>query len=194
VKRAALLSAAACVLAACASHRGDEPGRYTALPAQPDTAYDLPVGGPDSISIAIMDCRTAGCPVVNVLLDPDNYWQRTAEDGAYSGIAPGNLYASVKAAFEEQGFNDTGSVLDITKGNPVACPQYLGRGRIYYIHLGRGDAGGETGQRIDYDAGCSGSLDARRAQFVTEALAEMTDLTHIFEGAVTLEDDMGDEE
>jgi len=29
---------------------------------------------------------------------------------------------------------------------------------------------------------------------VTKALAEMSDLTHIFEGTVTLEDAMGDEE
>ena len=188
--RAAVLLAAGFALAACASRSADEAGRYASLPAQPAAAYELPTGGPHSISIAIMDCEAGGCPVVNVLLDPDNYWQRTAEDGAYSGIAPGDLYASVKAAFEDQGFDDTDSVLDITKDNPALCPQYLKRGQVYYIHLGRG----ETGQRIDYDTGCSGSLDARRVKFVTEALAEMTDLTYIFDGAVTLEDDMGDEE
>ncbi|WP_321490941.1 hypothetical protein [uncultured Hyphomonas sp.] len=188
--RRAILFAAVGALAACTSRGTDEAGRQAPLPAQPDTAYELPTGGPHSISISVMDCEAGGCPVVNVLLDPDNYWQRTAEDGAYSGIAPGNLYASVKAAFEDQGFDDTDSVLDITKDNPALCPQYLRRGRVYYIHLGRG----ETGQRIDYDTGCSGSLDARRAEFVTEALAEMPDLTHLFEGAVTLEDDMGDEE
>jgi hypothetical protein len=188
--RRALLLTAVGVLAACTSRGTDEAGRYAPLPAQPDAAYELPTGGPHSISISVMNCEAGGCPVVNVLLDPDNYWQRTAEDGAYSGIAPGDLYASVKAAFEDQGFDDTSSVLDITKDNPALCPQYLRRGRVYYIHLGRG----ETGQRIDYDTGCSGSLDARRIEFVTEALAEMSDLTHIFEGAVTREDDMGDEE
>jgi len=191
VIRSAALLAAACALAACASRSADEPGRYAPLPAEPDAAYELPTGGPESISISVMDCEMGGCPVVNVLLDPDNYWQRTAEDGAYSGIAPGDLYASVKAAFEDQGFNDTGSMLDITKDNPALCPQYLQRGRVYQIHLGRGD---KPGQRIDYDSGCSGSLDARRAEFVIEALAELSDLTHIFEGTVTLEDDMGDEE
>lgn len=188
--RSTSLLVAGLTLAACASHKAEEPSRYAPLAARPDTTYELPTGAPESISIAIMDCPETGCRIVNVLLDPDNYWQRTAEDGTYSGIAPGDLYASVKAAFEEQDFDDTDSVLDITKTNPVACPQYLGRGRVYYIHIGRG----ETGQRIDYDTGCSGSLDAHRAKSVTEALAEMTDLTHIFEGAVTLEDDMGDEE
>jgi len=190
VIRNLILLAAGFVLAACASRNADEADRYAPLPARPDAAYELPTGGPHSISISIMDCQTAGCPVVNVLLDPDNYWQRSAEDGAYSGIAPGDLYAAVKTAFEDQGFDDTDSVLDITKDIPALCPQYLQRGRVYYIHLGRGD----TGQRINYDTGCSGSLDARRAEFVTEALAEMSDLTHIFEGAVTVEDDMGDEE
>ena len=189
--RSVVLLVAGCALAACVSRDADAPGRYAPLPAQPDDAYELPTGGPDSISLSIMDCEACGCPVVNVLLDPDNYWQRTAEDGAYSGIAPSDLYASVKAAFEGQGFDDTGSVLDITKANPAACPQYLQRGRVYYIHLGRG---GAPGQRIDYDTGCSGSLDARRAEFVIGALAELSDLSHIFEGTVTLEDDMGDEE
>ncbi len=184
------LLAAGVALTACASRSADGPGRDAHLPAQPAKAYELPIGGPHSISIAIMDCQAGGCPVVNVLLDPDNYWQRSADDGAYSGIAPDGLYASVIAAFEDQGFDDTDSVLDITKDNPALCPQYLQRGRVYYMHIGRG----ETGQRIDYDTGCSGSLDARRAKFVTEALAEMTDLTHIFDGAVILEDDMGDEE
>jgi len=189
--RNAVLLTAVGLLAACASRGTDEASRYAPLPMQPDAAYDLPTGGPESISIAVMDCKMPGCPIVNVLLDPDNYWQRTSNDGAYSGIAPGDLYASVKSAFEDQGFDDVASVLDITKDNPAACPQYLQRGLVYYIHLGRG---GKPGQRINYDTGCSGSLDARRAEFVTEALAEMTDLTHIIDGAVTLEDDMGDEE
>ena len=189
--RRTVLLAAIGTLAACASRGADDASRYAPLPALPDAPYELPIGGPDSISLAIMDCKMAGCPVVNVLLDPDNYWQRTSEDGAYSGIAPGDLYASVKTAFEEQGFDDVGSVLDITKDNPAACPQYLQRGLVYFIHIGRGE---QAGQRINYDTGCSGSLDARRAEFVTEALAEMSDLTHIIDGAVTLEDDMGDEE
>ena len=177
-------------LAACASHSADMPSRYAPQPAVPEAAYELPTGGPGTISISIMDCSTGACPVVNVMLDPDNYWQRTAEDGAYSGIAPGNLYEDVAEAFEAQGFDDADSVLDITKDNPDACPQYIGRGNVYFIHISRG----ETGQRINYDTACTGSLDERRAKNVTQALAEMTDLTHIFEGAVTLEDNMGDEE
>lgn len=189
--RFAALLAAGCALSACAGRNGDISGRYLPLPAQPDAVYELPTGGPDSISISVTDCEAGTCSAVNVLLDPDNYWQRTAEDGAYSGIAPGDLYASVKTAFEDQGFNDTGSMLDITKDNPALCPQYLQRGRVYHMHLGRGDY---PGQRIDFDTGCSGSLDARRAEFVIKALAELSDLTHIFEGTVTLEDDMGDEE
>ena len=189
--RRTILLAAFGALAACTSRGTDDSSLYAPLPALPDAPYKLPTGGPDSISIAIMDCKMPGCPIVNVLLDPDNYWQRTSNDGAYSGIAPGDLYASMQAAFEDQGFDDVASVLDITKDNPAACPQYLQRGLVYYIYLGRD---GKPGQRITYDTGCSGSLDARRAEFVTEALAEMTDLTHIIDGAVTLEDDMGDEE
>jgi hypothetical protein len=89
-----------------------------------------------------------------------------------------------------QGFDDTDSVLSVTRENPDTCPQYLERGRVYFMHTGRG----ETGQRIDYDTACTGSLDARRAENLTAALAKLPDLTHIFGGAVTLEDDMGDEE
>lgn len=93
-------------------------------------------------------------------------------------------------AFLAQGFDDTDSVLSVTRENPDTCPQYLERGRVYFMHIGRG----ETGQRIDYDTACTGSLDARRAENLTAALAKLPDLTHISEGAVTLEDDMGDEE
>jgi len=93
-------------------------------------------------------------------------------------------------AFLAQGFDDTDSVLSVTRENPDTCPQYLERGRVYFMHIGRG----ETGQRLDYDTACTGSLDARRAENLTAALAKLPDLTHIFEGAVTLEDDMGDEE
>lgn len=184
-----LLAALPPVLAACATHGTEDTSRYAPLPAQPEAAYDLPLGGPETISIAIMDCGET-CSTVNVMLDPDNYWQRTSEDGAYSGIAPDGLYASVVAAFEAQGFDDAEGVLDITKDNPDACPQYLERGRIWFIYLGRG----ETGQRINYNAACTGSIDARRAQKVTVALAALPDLTHIFEGDVTVEDAMGDEE
>lgn len=184
-----LLAALAPALAACATHGTEDTSRYAPLPAQPEAAYNLPLGGPETISIAVMDCGEA-CSTVNVMLDPDNYWQRTSEDGAYSGIAPDGLYASVVAAFEAQGFDDAEGVLDITKDNPDACPQYLERGRMWFIYLGRG----ETGQRINYDAACTGSLDARRAEKVTEALADLPDLTHIFEGTVTVEDAMGEEE
>ena len=177
------------LLAACATGTVDEASRYMPPAAPPAEAYELPLGGPETISITFMDCSDA-CPAVNVMLDPDDYWQHTSADGAYSGIAPEGLYASVLAVFEAQGFDDTDSVLDITKANPDACPRYIGRGRVYFVHLGRGD----TGQRITYDTACSGSLDARRMENVTEALAELTDLTHIFEGAVILEDAMGDEE
>ena len=136
-----------------------------------------------------MDCDTA-CPVVDVMLDPDNYWQRTSDAGAYSGIGPDGLYASVAAAFEAEGFDDADGRLDITRGNPDACPQYLARGRVYFIHIGHG----ATGQRIDFDTACMGSADARRAKNATDALANLPALTQIFEGAVTLEDAMEDEE
>ena len=114
----------------------------------------------------------------------------TADSSATSGTAPDGLYAAMTEAFLAQGFDDTDSVLSVTRENPDTCPQYLERGRVYFMHIGRG----ETGQRIDYDTACTGSLDARRAENLTAALAKLPDLTHIFEGAVTLEDDMGDEE
>lgn len=184
-----LLAGLVPALAACAATSAGERGRYTPVPPIPVKAYELPSGGPQTISIAVMDC-SEGCPVVSVMLDPDNYWQRTSEDSAYSGIAPDGLYASVEAAFLAQGFDDAEGVLEIVKDNSTACPQYLERGQVWFIHLGRG----ETGQWINYDSACVGSIDAMRAQKVTKALAEMSDLTHIFEGTVTLEDAMGDEE
>jgi hypothetical protein len=176
-------------LAACATQGAEAPGRYAASPARPTLTHRLPLGGPHTISLSITDCAET-CPVVNVMIDPDNYWQRTADGRATSGTAAGGLYASITDAFLAQGFDDTDSVLSVTKDNPDTCPQYLERGRVYFMHIGRG----ETGQRIDYDTACNGSLDARRAENLTAALAELPDLTHIFEGAVTPEDDMGDEE
>lgn len=176
-------------LAACATQSSEAPDRYTAPPTRLNLSHRLPLGGPDTISLSITDCAE-DCPVVNVMIDPDNYWQRTSDGGATSGTAPDGLHASITEAFLAQGFDDTDSVLSVTKDNPDTCPQYLERGRVYFFHVGRG----ETGQRIDYDTACNSSLDARRAENLTVALAELPDLTHIFEGAVTLEDDMGDEE
>jgi hypothetical protein len=176
-------------LAACATQGAQAPDRYAAPTARPNLSHRLPLGGPHTISLSITDCAE-DCPVVNVMIDPDNYWQRTADSGATSGTAPDGLYAAITEAFLAQGFNETDSELTITKDNPDTCPQYLERGHVYFMHIGRG----ETGQRIDYDTACNGSLDARRAENLTAALAELSDLTHIFEGAVTLEDTMGDEE
>lgn len=177
------------LLSGCIAHGAEEAGRYRPLTAGSDMAYQLPTGGPDTISIAIIDCAETCLPVA-VMIDPDDYWQRTSEHGAYSGIAPEGLYAAVKTSFEAQGFDDMDSVLDITKDNPVACPQYLERGRIWLVRLGRG----ASSQRINYDSACVGSLDARRAQKATDALADLSDLTHILDGTVTVEDAMDDEE
>ena len=191
MKRSSPVLAAALVpaLTACMAGQAAGTSRYAPLPAAPADAYDLPLGGPQTISLSVMDCGET-CQTVNVMLDPDNYWQRSSMDSDYSGIAPGDLYDAVAAAFRAQGFDDADSVLDIVKENATACPQYLERGRVWFIHLSHG----ETGQRITYDTACAGSIDAVRARKVTEALADLPDLTHIFEGTVTLEDAMGDEE
>ena len=192
MRRAALLATMLSIglVTACASARTEDDRPFTRFPPASLEPDSLPLGGPHTISISVMYC-TQNCPIVNVMLDPDNYWQRTSEDGAYSGTGPDGLYSAVSNAFLAQGFDDASGILHVTKDNTIACPQYLERGRIYKIRLGRG-AG--IGQLINYDSACYGSLDAVRAKNATDALAGLTDLTHIFDGTVTVEDAMGDEE
>ena len=166
-------------LAGCVSVLPGAPSRYTPPPGS--AAYELPLGGDDTISLSKTDC-VDGCPVVSVLLDPDDYWQRSAPDSAYSGIGREGFYDSVAMIFEAEGFYDREHPVDILKDNPDTCPQYLEPGEVYFINLAR--AG--IGHRINYDSACTGSAEALRAQNATEALAGLPDLTHIFEGTVTL--------
>ncbi|MEZ5947134.1 MAG: hypothetical protein R3C13_14350 [Hyphomonas sp.] len=151
--------------------------------------YDMPVGGPNTISLSVTSCLD-GCPVVNVLLDPDNYWQRTAEDGVISGQGRDGLYDDVGNTFQSQGFYAFQGTLDILEGNPSTCPDYYDAGQIFFINLARNSAS----RRINFDSACGGSASADGAADAINTLVSMRDFMDIVSGTVPEEDTMGDEE
>ncbi|MEZ5997976.1 MAG: hypothetical protein R3B98_04720 [Hyphomonas sp.] len=151
--------------------------------------YDMPVGGPDTISLSVTACLD-GCPVVNVLLDPDNYWQRTAEEGVISGQGRDGLYNEVSAAFQSQGFYAFQGTLDILKGNDLTCPDYYDASQVFFINLARND----TSRRINFDAACGGSASADGAADAINTLVTMRDFMDIVSGTLPEESAMGDEE
>ncbi|MCA8901176.1 MAG: hypothetical protein KDA53_07980 [Hyphomonas sp.] len=151
--------------------------------------YDLPLGGPDTISLSVVPCAD-GCPVTNVLIDPDNYWQRTAVDGVTSGDGTDGLYDRIAAAFEAQGFYLFEGTLDIEGGNAATCPDYYEAGQIFYISLSREGAS----RRINFDAACGGSASADGAADAINTLVQMRDFMDIVSGPQASDELMGGEE
>jgi len=150
-----------------------------AAPAPSATGYQLPMGGPNTISMSVTSCAE-GCPVVNVLLDPDNYWQRTADDGVISGQGRDGLYNEVANAFQAQGFYAFQGTLDIMKGDERTCPDYYDAGQIFFINLARNSAS----RRINFDSACGGSASADGAADAINKLVSLRDFMDIVSGTV----------
>ena len=148
-------------------------------PAVATSGYQLPVGGPNTISLSVTSCAE-GCPVVNVLLDPDNYWQRTADDGVISGQGRDGLYNEVSDAFQAQGFYAFQGTLDIMKGDERTCPDYYDAGQIFFINLARNSAS----RRINFDSACGGSASADGAADAINKLVSLRDFMDIVSGTV----------
>lgn len=135
------------------------------------------LGGPDTVGIVVASC-VKGCPAVTVLLDPDNYWQRTASGSQTTGNGRANLYADVLSAFAAQGFYGFEGGLNIVEGNRQLCPDYQPGGQLYRLSLSR--KGGY--RNIQFDTGCVGSPSADGAADAINAMAGISDFVNIVSG------------
>ncbi len=148
-----------------------------AVSAPSSTGYDMPVGGANTISLSVSSCIN-GCPVVNVLLDPDNYWQRSAPEGVTSGQGREGLYNEVSNIFQAEGFYTFRGELDIIKGNQSTCSDYQAGGQAFFISLSRNNAR----RRINFDTGCAGSASADAAADAINSLIEVRDFMSVING------------
>ncbi len=147
-------------------------------PAAPARAsYQVPRGGDSTISFSMAGCLD-GCPIVNVMIDPDNYWQRVAPEGSKTGQGRAKLYDDVSNAFQAQGFYLFQGELNIMPGNEATCSDYQPGGQVFYVSLSR-----NNGHRtINFDSGCAGSASADGAADAINALVGITDYMDVVSG------------
>jgi hypothetical protein len=119
-----------------------------------------------------------GCPIVNVMIDPDNYWQRVAPEGSKTGQGRARLYDDIANAFQAQGFYAFQGALDIMPGNSALCSDYQPGGQVFYVSLSR-----NNGNRvINFDSGCAGSASADGAADAINSLVSITDFMDVVSG------------
>lgn len=141
------------------------------------SGYELPLGGENTFSLSVTGCLD-GCPVVNVMLDPDNYWQRTIQNEVTSAEARKGLYDDVTNVFLAQGFYAFKGTLDIMPGNDATCPVYEPGGQIFFISLARNNAQ----RRVNFDTGCQGTASADAAADAINGIVEIRDYMDIVSG------------
>lgn len=149
-------------------------------PAEPAaTSYVIPAGGPNTFSLSVSSCLD-GCEVVNVMVDPDNYWQRTSADAVISGQGRDGLYDDVTNAFQAQGFYAFQGKLDITPGSEKTCPDHEAGGQAFFMSMSR-----NSGNRVvTYDSGCAGSASADAAADAINTVITISDYMAIVDGNV----------
>jgi hypothetical protein len=140
--------------------------------------YQVPRGGDNTISFSMAGCLD-GCPIVNVMIDPDNYWQRVAPEGSKTGQGRAKLYDDIANAFQAQGFYLFQGELNIMPGNEATCSDYQPGGQVFYVSLSR-----NSGHRIiNFDSGCAGSASADGAADAVNTLVGITDYMDVVSGA-----------
>lgn len=145
-------------------------------PAKP--SYAVPKGGPNTLSLSVSPCVT-DCEIVNVMLDPDNYWQRTSSDAVTTGQGRTGLYDDVSNAFQAQGFYAFQGALSINKGSEKTCPEHEAGGQAFYLSLSRNN-GTRT---VTFDTGCAGSASADGAADAINTLVTIGDYMAIVDGS-----------
>lgn len=166
---------------------GETSGTPPAVPApaapdptatSPRASYQVPRGGDNTISFSMAGCLD-GCPIVNVMIDPDNYWQRVAPEGSRTGQGRTRLYDDVANSFQAQGFYNFQGDLNIMPGNAALCSDYQPGGQVFYMSLSR-NSGHRT---INFDSGCAGSASADGAADAINALVGITDFMDVVSGS-----------
>ena len=159
---------------------GDVAERPVAAPSDATNAsvgYEMPVGGENTFSLSVTGCLDS-CPVVNVLLDPDNYWQRTAPEGVISGQGRDKLYDDVTNLFQAQGFYALKGQINILPGYDALCSDYAEPGQVFYISMSR-----NSGRRqLNFDTGCAGSAAADGAADAINGLIGLPEYMDIVSG------------
>jgi hypothetical protein len=149
----------------------------TSTPRVTAPAYSVPTGGPNTFSLSVSSCLS-GCEIVNVMIDPDNYWQRTATGATTKGQSRARMYDDVANAFQAQGFYAFQGQLDILPGNDKTCSDYAPGGQVFFLSMSR-----NSGQRIvNYDTGCAGSASADAAADAINTLVQITDYMEVVSG------------
>ncbi|MGH1421424.1 MAG: hypothetical protein ACRBEQ_06370 [Hyphomonas sp.] len=149
----------------------------TTAPTVTTGSYELPLGGENTFSLAVTGC-VEDCPVVNVLLDPDNYWQRTVQNEVTSAAGRKGLYDDVTNVFLAQGFYAFKGTLDIMPGNDATCPTHEAGGQIFYFSLARNG----SQRRVNFDTGCQGTASADAAADAINGIVEIRDYMDIVSG------------
>lgn len=150
----------------------------TVTPAPASGSYQLPTGGTNTFSFSIANCST--CPYTNVMVDPDNYWQRRDSKSAVSGQGRVGLYNDVTNAFQAQGFYAFQGEVNIRPGNSELCPSHKSGAQSFQISMKR-----NSGARLVYfDGGCSGSASADGAAAAINSVIGISDFAAIVAGEV----------
>lgn len=139
--------------------------------------YQIPTGGPNTFSFAITNCDA--CPFTNVMIDPDNYWQRRDSKGVIGGQGRAGLYNDVTNAFQAQGFYYFEGAIDIVPSNTELCPTQVGSGQTFHISMRRNNGA----RKVIFDASCAGSASAEGAAEGINTVIGITDFADIVSGA-----------
>jgi hypothetical protein len=151
------------------------PAPIAALPTGP--AYEIPRGGENTISLSVTGCAV-GCSVVNVMLDPDSYWQRKAPEDNTTGRGRAELYDTVANVFQANGFYAVRGAVNIMPENTDLCPDYQAGGQVFFMSLSRNSAN----RTIAFDTGCAGSATADAAADAINTLINVSDYMDIVSG------------
>ena len=144
---------------------------WSQLPAQPQ-------GGENTISLSVANCPT--CPMVNVMVDPDGYWQRSEAGGVITGQSSPALYNNMVQSLAAGGLYNWPSNISIIPSFEATCPQYLGQSQVFFISMSL--AG--TRQRTLFDAGCAGSNYANDAVAVINQISQNRMFQDILAGRI----------
>lgn len=137
-----------------------------------------PLGGDNTISISVANCFN--CPMVNVLIDPDGYWQRSEGDGVITGQADPGLYNAIVQSVAAGGLYSWPERVDIIPAVQATCPDHAGKGQLFFMGL---SLAGQRRQTV-FDAGCAGSNYADQAANAINQVSRITPFQDILSGRV----------
>ena len=141
------------------------------------TVANQPRGGENTISVSVANCFN--CPMVNLMFDPDGYWQRTENERVLTGQTNPQLYKSLVQIMAGFGLYTWPNQTTILPAIEDTCPKYFGEGQFFFISLG---LGGQRRQTL-FDGGCAGSDFADRATGAINQISAIKTFQDILAGS-----------